>query len=357
VLELNDDEDNYTKFYYDSINERIMKKNISNVSEMKKLYIHGLSSFPLATFSDSEFASFFIYGPKGIVAKIQNDNCHFVIKDHLGSSRLILNEENEVLSSYSYDAFGNLMTSTVSEDVAYQYTGQEYDSELDLHNFRARFYDSDLMRFYAVDPLEEFSSSYLFCGNNPITFIDPTGKGMDQASQNQAQDTAEAERREKEIKEQTEAEKKKSKGEEFKNKKSSTSVEPIAKDANPVNNNSVSEPTKQNDSGTAVSKENKDSTLKTTLEMTAEGGIDVASTVAEHKGFLNIGSILGAIGTWLSTKGTLDYGDKVVRVQGMASIEINGPMSIEKGKVDSVSIYIGRGEFEKAKKFQTKVGK
>jgi RHS repeat-associated protein len=59
--------------------------------------------------------------------------------------------------------------------LAYQYTRQEYDSELDLHNFRARFYDSDLMHFYAVDPLEEFSSSYLFCGNNPIIYIDPSG--------------------------------------------------------------------------------------------------------------------------------------------------------------------------------------
>jgi RHS repeat-associated protein len=55
-------------------------------------------------------------------------------------------------------------------------TGQEYDSELDLHNFRARFYDSDLMRFYSMDPEEEFSSPYLFCGNNPINLIDPTGK-------------------------------------------------------------------------------------------------------------------------------------------------------------------------------------
>jgi RHS repeat-associated protein len=176
VLELIDDEDSNMKFFYDSNDERIMKKALNNGNEMKKLYLHGLNPFPLATFSDSEFASFFIYGPQGIVAKIQNDDCNFVIKDHLGSSRLILNEENEVLSSYSYDAFGNLMPSEVSEEISYQYTGQEYDSELDLHNFRARFYDSDLMRFYAVDPMEEFASPYLYCGNNPILFVDPTGK-------------------------------------------------------------------------------------------------------------------------------------------------------------------------------------
>jgi RHS repeat-associated protein len=56
------------------------------------------------------------------------------------------------------------------------YIGQEYDSELDLHNFRARFYDSDLMRFYAVDPAMQTASPYLFCGNNPIMYVDEDGE-------------------------------------------------------------------------------------------------------------------------------------------------------------------------------------
>ncbi|MFO7896680.1 MAG: RHS repeat-associated core domain-containing protein, partial [Candidatus Cloacimonadales bacterium] len=80
------------------------------------------------------------------------------------------------MSSYNYDAFGNLMTSTVSEEVVYQYTGQEYDSELDLHNFRARFYDSELMRFYAVDPQWQTASPYIFCGNSPLMYVDPDGE-------------------------------------------------------------------------------------------------------------------------------------------------------------------------------------
>jgi len=61
-------------------------------------------------------------------------------------------------------------------ECSYQYTGQEFDEEVDLHNFRARFYDSDLMNFYSVDPLEEFASSYLYCGNDPIKLIDKDGK-------------------------------------------------------------------------------------------------------------------------------------------------------------------------------------
>jgi len=65
-----------------------------------------------------------------------------------------MNENNQAISSYDYDALGNPMNSTVSEMSAYRYTGREYDDETGLHDFRARLYDSTLMRFYQVDPAE-----------------------------------------------------------------------------------------------------------------------------------------------------------------------------------------------------------
>jgi RHS repeat-associated protein len=87
-----------------------------------------------------------------------------------------MNENNQAISSYDYDAWGNPMNSTVSEESAYRYTGREYDEETGLHNFRARLYDSTLMRFYQVDPAEQFASPYVYCGNNPIGLVDPDGR-------------------------------------------------------------------------------------------------------------------------------------------------------------------------------------
>ncbi|MCF8297124.1 MAG: RHS repeat-associated core domain-containing protein [Saprospiraceae bacterium] len=101
---------------------------------------------------------------------------HYDLKDHLGSIRVITNANSDIVETYDYDAFGNVMESTVTVNSSYQYTGQEYDDEVDLHNFRARFYDSDLMRFYAVDPAMSDASPYLFCGNNPISYVDPDGE-------------------------------------------------------------------------------------------------------------------------------------------------------------------------------------
>ncbi len=47
-----------------------------------------------------------------------------------------MNENNQAISSYDYDAWGNPMNSTVSEESTYRYTGREYDCETGLHNFR-----------------------------------------------------------------------------------------------------------------------------------------------------------------------------------------------------------------------------
>ena len=90
-----------------------------------------------------------------------------------------MNENNQAISSYDYDAWGNPMNSTVSEISAYRYTGREYDDETGLQNFRARLYDSTLMRFYQVDPAEQFTSPYVYCGNNPITLIDPDSRNTE----------------------------------------------------------------------------------------------------------------------------------------------------------------------------------
>jgi hypothetical protein len=45
-----------------------------------------------------------------------------------------------------------------------------------LQNFRARFYDEDLFRFYAMDPAGQFKSPYAFSGNSPMMYVDPSGK-------------------------------------------------------------------------------------------------------------------------------------------------------------------------------------
>ncbi len=148
-----------------------------------KIYINSITSNPLTIIDSNDNVTHYIYGPKGIVAKRNESLTYYLLKDHLGSTRVVMNENNQAISSYDYDAWGNPMNSTVSEESAYRYTGREYDDETGLHNFRARLYDSTLMRFYQVDPAEQFASPYVYCGNNPIMQLDFTGKFSEKIQQ------------------------------------------------------------------------------------------------------------------------------------------------------------------------------
>jgi RHS repeat-associated protein len=76
---------------------------------------------------------------------------------------------------YAYDAWGNIMASYVAPDVKYTYTGQEYDGQTHLYNFRARMYDDTLGRFYATDPAGSTFAPYGYAKQNPMSYVDPTG--------------------------------------------------------------------------------------------------------------------------------------------------------------------------------------
>jgi RHS repeat-associated protein len=166
-----------TNFEYGGLNQRVLKTNIDiSENETKTAYLRGLNDYPLIELEDNYVKGIYIYGPTGLVSmQDKNENLYFIIKDHLGSVSVVFNEDNESVSYYSYDPFGTIIESEVAFDIPYQYTGQEFDTETGLNNYRARMYDTDLKRFYSVDPLHQFATPYCYVGNNPVSFTDPTG--------------------------------------------------------------------------------------------------------------------------------------------------------------------------------------
>ncbi|MFL9839298.1 RHS repeat-associated core domain-containing protein, partial [Flavobacterium sp. ST-75] len=66
-----------------------------------------------------------------------------------------------------------------SFNTPFKFNGKEYDEETGNYYYGARYYDPKWSIFIGVDPLaEKYSdwSSYAYCFNNPIIFVDPDGK-------------------------------------------------------------------------------------------------------------------------------------------------------------------------------------
>ncbi|MGB2867411.1 MAG: RHS repeat-associated core domain-containing protein [Bacteroidota bacterium] len=158
-------------YQYDANKERVYKE----VSGVRTVYLHGLEDYPIMTKTSAGVEKVFVYGPTGLIAMRDDEYWYFVHKDHLGSTRLLSDESGNAVTTYDFDALGTVRRSTVNAAIQYQFTGQEFDEEVLLHNFRARMYDSDLGYFYAPDPMEVMFSPYGYVLNNPISLVDPSG--------------------------------------------------------------------------------------------------------------------------------------------------------------------------------------
>jgi RHS repeat-associated protein len=101
---------------------------------------------------------------------------------HLGSSAYELDDSAGIISYEEYHPFGTTSFQTMdpNNDVPlkrYRYTGKERDEESGLYYHEARYYAPWLCRWTSADPIgiEGGSNFYLYCDNDPIKKIDPTG--------------------------------------------------------------------------------------------------------------------------------------------------------------------------------------
>lgn len=101
--------------------------------------------------------------------------------DHLNSTKLITNDLGEVEVNYTYRAFGEHLKrldkdgNDTTDKARYSYGGKELDDNSNLYYFNARYYDATIGRFINVDPIQDGTNWYVYCNNNPLNMVDPTG--------------------------------------------------------------------------------------------------------------------------------------------------------------------------------------
>ncbi len=128
-------------------------------------------------------------------------------KDHLGSIRITIDENGEVVSAQDYYPYGEIIAnrSYLSGGIVndkYKFTEKERDTETNYDYFGAgmeftpmKIGDSELGRWLLVDPLVDKypgclptvvkktneGSPYNYTLNNPLRFIDPDGRVINKA--------------------------------------------------------------------------------------------------------------------------------------------------------------------------------
>jgi|GEM_PF-3243359 len=113
-------------------------------------------------------------GSKQILSEIVNGSNYYYINDLHGSVVAVTDTNGTVQNTYTYDPYGNTLTSTGSLANSIKYSGGYFDDQTGLYKYGTRYYNSSEGRWTQLDPAKK-STGYLYAGNDPINFNDPSG--------------------------------------------------------------------------------------------------------------------------------------------------------------------------------------
>ncbi len=118
--------------------------------------------------------------PHGVV---QAGKIYYYIQELQGAGNILglIDTTGAIKNRYSYGPWGVLEDSIEAVANPLRFTGREWDSDVRLYYYRARYYDPVLGRFIAEDPagLDGGIDPYAYAGDDPVNRTDPTGLWYD----------------------------------------------------------------------------------------------------------------------------------------------------------------------------------
>ena len=115
-----------------------------------------------------------------------NGTDYYYQKNIQGDILRIFDKNGNLKAEYSYDAWGKCTIKTNVSGIAainpFRYRGYYLDDETGLYYLNARYYDPEIGRFISPDSIDYLDPEsinglniYVYCGNNPIMYVDPNG--------------------------------------------------------------------------------------------------------------------------------------------------------------------------------------
>jgi len=139
---------------------------------------------------------YYLYDAMGIAGMVvhsgsvtmQNGAYYYFTKNLFGDIIGIKNAANDLVASYTYNAWGECTIGTNVDGIAnlnpFRYRGYYYDTETGFYYLQTRYYDPDICRFISADDPEILGdlasvvgqlNLYAYCLNNPVMYTDETG--------------------------------------------------------------------------------------------------------------------------------------------------------------------------------------
>ena len=116
-----------------------------------------------------------IYAKKGEIKTYYRFNGH-------GDVIALANSSGAIIKRYKYDSFGVEENPGIFDTNVFRYCGEYYDIETKTIYLRARYYDAETGRFTQQDGWEYAEAGdvlslnlYTYCGNDPVSYVDPSG--------------------------------------------------------------------------------------------------------------------------------------------------------------------------------------
>ena len=182
-LEYMFDGDNEWYFVYDGNGMRTKR---SNYEDLTYQYIYNGSSLSQMTVGNNTL--YFAYGANGVPMSVTYNNVtYYYVVNIQGDIIAILNAAGTPVVRYSYDAWGNpisttgTMASTLGVLNPLRYRGYVYDQETGLYYLQSRYYNPEWGRFINADAFVSTGQGLLgnnmfaYCNNSPIMLVDYRG--------------------------------------------------------------------------------------------------------------------------------------------------------------------------------------
>ena len=190
-------EGDYTNYGYDLFNRLVEVKKLNettNEVETVAEYVYNVNGYRIRKTDGDGNTTNYVFDLEGKVleestatetydyaylgskhlARMTDDETLYYGTDHLGSTILMTDETGEAVWTGVVTPFAD-QENVDGLDESVKYTGKDLDEDAGLYYFNARWYDPLNGRFITEDPVRDGLNWFVYVGNNPLRYVDPSG--------------------------------------------------------------------------------------------------------------------------------------------------------------------------------------